>query len=148
MALATLGGVGRLPLAPGTWGSLAVLPLWWLLRPRGLVVYSLLVMGLTLAGLLTAGSAAEALGRRDHPAVVIDEAAGQLLALAWLAPSWSAGLLGFLLFRVLDILKPWPLKALEHLPGSFGVMADDLAAGALAGLAARLLLWLGGYDGG
>lgn len=148
MAVATLGGVGWLPFAPGTWGSLAVLPLWWFIRPRGLGVYSLLVLALTLAGLWSAGSAAETLGRRDHPAIVIDEAAGQLLALAWLAPSWPAGLLGFLLFRVLDILKPWPLKALEHLPGGFGVMADDLAAGLLAGLAARLLLGLGGYGNG
>jgi len=142
--VATLGGVGRLPVAPGTWGSLAVLPLWWLLRPRGPVAYGLLVLALTLAGLWSAGSAAQLLGRRDHPAVVIDEAAGQLVALALLPPTWPAGLLGFLLFRVLDILKPWPLKALEHLPGGWGVMADDLAAGALAGLGAWLLLRWGG----
>lgn len=148
MAVATLGGVGRLPLAPGTWGSLAVVPLWWLLRPQGLAAYGLLVLALTLAGFMSAGSAAELLGRRDHPAIVIDEAAGQLLALAWLAPSWPAALLGFLLFRVLDILKPWPLRALEHLPGSSGVMADDLAAGALAGVVAWLALRLGGYNGG
>ncbi|MCL6622919.1 MAG: phosphatidylglycerophosphatase A [Syntrophobacterales bacterium] len=76
--------------------------------------------------------------------MVIDEAAGQLVALALLPPTWPAGLLGFLLFRVLDILKPWPLKALEHLPGGWGVMADDLAAGALAGLGAWLLLRWGG----
>lgn len=148
MAVATLGGVGRLPLAPGTWGSLAVVPLWWLVRPQGLGAYSLLVLTVTLAGFMSAGGAAELLGRRDHPAIVIDEAAGQLLALAWLAPSWPAVLVGFFLFRVLDILKPWPLRALEHLPGSLGVMADDLAAGALAGLRARLVLWLWGYGNG
>lgn len=142
MAVATLGGVGRLPLAPGTWGSLAVLPLGALLATRGWPVFLLVWLALTGLGLLAAGEAASALGRRDHPAIVIDEAAGQLLALAGLPVAWHTLALGFVLFRVLDILKPWPLRLLERLPGSWGIMADDLAAGALAGLGVRLVVWL------
>jgi len=142
VTVATLGGVGYLPGAPGTWGSLAVLPLWWVFRPRGLAVCGLMWLALTAAGLLCAGRAAAVLGRRDHPAVVIDEAAGQLLALAAFPPGWQTALVGFALFRLLDILKPWPLRHLEQLPGSLGVMLDDLAAGALAALGVALGLLL------
>ncbi len=147
LGVATLGGVGLLPGAPGTWGSVAALPLWWGLSHLGLWIYLGVWLLLVAAGWWAAPRAAELLGGRDHPAVVIDEAAGQLLTLAGVPPSWGTALLGLTLFRLLDILKPWPLKELETLPGGWGVMADDLAAAALAWVGLQVAMWVAGGGG-
>ncbi len=145
MAVATLGGVGRLPLAPGTWGSLAALPIWWALSPLGLGGYGLVWLAMLAVGLWAADRAVGHLGHRDDPAVVIDEAVGQLVALAAVPPSWLNALLGLTIFRALDIVKPWPIRTLERLPGGAGVMADDLAAGGLAWVVVQVvLIWRGG----
>ncbi len=140
--VATLGPVGYLPAAPGTWGSAAALPpalALGLLSPPSLGAAALAVGAalLTLVGVWAA--ARHPSSDEDPKEVVIDEAAGQWLAalpcpflaatpgtaaLAWLA--------AFALFRFFDIAKPWPVSAAERLPGAVGVMADDLVAGALA----------------
>jgi phosphatidylglycerophosphatase A len=134
-----MGGAGHLPGMPGTWGSLAALPLWWLLQrllgPWGYLGAWLVLLAMSL---WVAGEAWSMLGESDHPAIVLDEAMGLLLALAWVPPKWPWVLLGFSLFRIFDIVKPYPLKYLEELPGGFGVVMDDVAAG----LAARLVLGL------
>lgn len=141
-------GAGFLPGAPGTWGSLATLlaaaallgvqgaGLAWdgLLAgtPGGLALVALAV---TLLGVLVGQSAAADFGRKDPGAFVLDEVAGQLIALLPLLPgvpsAWGL-VAAFALFRLFDIWKPWPCRALEALPGGVGIMADDLLAGAYA----------------
>jgi phosphatidylglycerophosphatase A len=126
--VATLGGVGLIRLAPGTWGSLVVLPL-VLLGPAACLVLALV---LTVAGFWAAPRVTT--GRGDDPSwFVADEGAGMLLALAALPAATLPGvLLAFLLFRALDILKPWPVCWADAQPGAFGVMLDDVVAGVLA----------------
>jgi phosphatidylglycerophosphatase A len=136
IALATWGGAGFLPAAPGTWGTLAALPLWYLLAHLGPWGYGLGVAALLLLALRVAGPAQEILGGHDHPAIVIDEVAGLLITLAGLPPTWQAAAAGFLLFRTLDILKPPPIRWFGQGPGGLEVVADDVAAGVLA----RILL--------
>ena len=129
--VATLGGVGLLRPAPGTWGSAVVLPLawlgpWWCLG---------LALVLTLAGLWAVARLPE---RKADPGwVVVDEGAGQLLALAAAPAGWPWVLAAFLLFRLFDITKPGPVGWADRQKGAVGVLLDDLVAGALA---AALLL--------
>ena len=143
--VATAFGLGRLRPAPGTWGTLGatlVAAAWMLLAPAVMVWPGLWVgvMVAVLAGLASCGSAIRHFGVGDPSQVVIDEVAGVWLALAVVPPSLLAAepilclALGFILFRVFDIAKPWPLSWLEHLPGALGILADDLAAGLLAGM--------------
>ena len=140
--LATWGGVGLLPRAPGTWGSLAALPvgwvIWWAAGPIGLLIASIAVF---IAGIPACSRVAEDLGTEDPGRCVVDEVAGQwlTLALAFLlgAPSTLAiWALGFVMFRLFDILKPWPASwADRSVHGGLGVMLDDMIAGIYAGLA-------------
>ena len=134
LALATWGGVGFLPGAPGTWGTMAALPLWWLLTQLGNAGYLLALAALVLVSVLVAGPAQDLLGKKDHPAIVIDEVAGLLVALALVKPNLTAVLAGFLLFRAFDILKPWPISRLNRGTSGLAVVADDLAAGVMARL--------------
>jgi phosphatidylglycerophosphatase A len=133
--LATGGGVGWIRGAPGTWGSLIAVPLAVLLRTGGSGVYWV-GFGLCVAiGVPLTGLAARRLGLSDPPMVVWDEIAGQLLTLGF-APmgllNWSVG---FLLFRFFDILKPGPIRWIDRKGrNGWGIMADDLAAGLVAGL--------------
>jgi phosphatidylglycerophosphatase A len=141
--LATLFGAGRSPLAPGTIGTLAALPaavLTWRFLPLwGQAAAAALVAGV---GIWAAGAAARALGIKDPGPVVIDEAAGLMVAVIGVPFSWTAAGLAFLLFRAMDVLKPPPADRLERLPGGWGIVLDDLAAGLYANLALRLLLFL------
>ncbi|MBI2132322.1 MAG: phosphatidylglycerophosphatase A [Candidatus Tectomicrobia bacterium] len=127
-ALATLCGLGRAPLAPGTAGSLAGAAVYWAAWRAGswvpFVLFALAVAG----GIWSAGKVERALGRKDPPEVVVDELAGQLFCLLGWEPTLTLLGAGFVVFRALDIVKPW--RWLESLPGGWGVMADDLAAGA------------------
>lgn len=132
LAVATWGGVGYLPGMPGTWGTLAALPLWWLLAQSGPWGYGLGVAALLALALWAAGPAQEYLGRVDHPAIVVDEVVGLLITLAGVPFKWQLILIGFILFRLFDIWKPFPVKYCERLPGGWGVTLDDLAAGLLA----------------
>lgn len=139
--LATWFGVGRLPGLPGTWGSLAALPLWWLLQPLSPAAYGLALVCLGLAGIYLSGRAAAGLGQADPPVIVIDEVVGQLLALAPCPAEWYAVALGVALFRCFDILKPFPIGTInDRLHGGLGIVLDDVAAGLVAGLVLGLLL--------
>lgn len=145
LALATWGGAGYLPGMPGTWGSLAALPLWWLLRQLGPWVYGLGFAVLLTLSLQVVGPAREYLGRPDHPAIVLDEVLGLLVALAGVPATWTAVTAGFLLFRLLDILKPFPISWLGRGPGDgLEVVADDVTAGMLARVGVEVVLVLGG----
>jgi phosphatidylglycerophosphatase A len=142
--LATWCGSGLLPWAPGTFASLSALPLAWLLMMAGgvwlLLAATLLVF---LIGLWAAERYMAAVGIHDPTAVVIDEIAGQWLTLAIAPLDPFAYATGFLLFRVFDVLKPWPVSWLDRrVAGGFGVMIDDLGAALYAGGALWLILWL------
>lgn len=150
VALATWFGVGLLRPAPGTWGSAAaaLIALGALLAlPVG---YDRPVLAASAAfvavlGVWAAAAAQRHFGVADPSSVVIDEVAGVLVAIAVLPTAMLADPLvpvasAFLLFRVFDIAKPWPVSWCEHLPGGWGIMADDLAAGLLAGLLTTAIL--------
>ena len=144
--LATWFGCGKLRPAPGTWGSLGALPpalgLFWLGGWAALLAGSLVIF---LVGIWAGQRHATRLGRDDPGEVVIDEVAAQWLALAPLALDWRLWLVAFLLFRLFDIVKPWPASWCDRrLAGGFGIMADDMVAGLYAGAAPGALgggLW-------
>ena len=141
LALATWGGVGFLPFMPGTWGTLAALPLWYYFAQTSPWVYGLGVAALVILGLLVAGPAQKMLGRTDHGAIVVDEVAGLFITLAGLPPTWEHAVLGFVIFRTLDILKPLPIRWFgEGGRGGLEVMADDVAAGVMGRLVIEVVL--------
>ena len=129
--ISTLGGCGLLPVAPGTWGSLVTLPFAWLIADAfGSVWLIAAALAVFTLGLWSSAQYLRRSGEKDPGAIVVDEAAGQLLALAAAPTSvwWYAA--GFVLFRAADILKPWPASwADRKLEGAAGVMADDMFAG-------------------
>jgi phosphatidylglycerophosphatase A len=135
LAGATAFGLGYAPKGPGTAGSLGALLLfaWTGVSPWGIAL-------LLLAGLWLAGQAEGILGEHDPSRVVIDEVVGMALAL-WSIQGWPWLVMGFLFFRIFDIWKPGPVARLQNLPGGWGVMADDVAAGILANLAVHGLVW-------
>lgn len=138
--LATGLGSGLAPKAPGTAGSLVALALWLAFLQAGPspAMQALAVLLAIGPCVLAADWAARRLGRKDPGCVVSDELAGQWLALLAAPPAWPWWLAAFALFRLFDIAKPWPMPALERLPGGLGIVLDDLAAGAYA----AALLWL------
>lgn len=146
VAMATLGPVGRMPGAPGTWGSLAAtLAAPWCFLPLPLGGRLAALAGVLALGTWAAGRAARALGREDPGCVVVDELLGQWTAFApFFLSGWDARtpweLLGlFALFRLFDIAKPWPIRAIDRgVPGGLGIMLDDLAAGVFAAAALAL----------
>ena len=141
LALATWGGVGFLPFMPGTWGTLAALPWWYYLAQTGPWGYGLGVAVLVIGGLWVAGPAQEILGRTDHPAIVVDEVAGLLITLAGVPLAWEAAALGFVIFRTLDILKPFPIRWFhEGGKGGLEVIADDVAAGVIGRVIMEIVL--------
>jgi phosphatidylglycerophosphatase A len=139
--LATFFGVGLFPLIPGTAAS-AVAALAFRLVLHGLPgpVYALLVAVLFFLGVAASAVYAAELGSPDPGRIVIDEVCGQLVALAFLPAAWLPVALAFALFRFFDIIKPWPVRKLERLPGGWGIMADDLGAGLAAAALGRLIL--------
>lgn len=139
--VATWFGCGRSPVAPGTVGTLGALPLHLALRALGPVPYAAAVLAVTAAGTWAAQREAERLGSEDPQSVVVDEVAGVLLALLIARGTGLKGeLAAVALFRLFDIWKPGPVDRVQHLePEGVGIMADDLLAGALAGLVARWL---------
>ena len=136
--IATAGGSGYFPIAPGTVGSAVGVALYFATRPLGHPFEAALLAAIVVVGVWASTEAARHFDREDPGYVVIDEVAGQLLTYLWLDVSLAGAVLGFFVFRVLDIIKPWPAASLEHLPGGWGIMADDL----MAGVYGWILLWL------
>ncbi|MEW8001788.1 MAG: phosphatidylglycerophosphatase A [Candidatus Thiodiazotropha sp.] len=123
-------GSGLLPKAPGTYGTLVGVPLYLLMQPLPLLSYILLVALGFVAGLWLCQRAAEDLGVHDHSGIVWDEIVGYLAAMAFAPPGWIWIVIGFLLFRLFDIFKPWPIRWIDRrVKGGLGIMLDDLAAG-------------------
>ncbi len=146
--IATFFGVGKAPKAPGTFGTLATLPLVLLLNWAGpfyAMGFVLLFLPIAVWG---ADTYAKIIKVEDPGEIVIDEVWGFLITMTWLPMTWQACLLGFLLFRVLDITKPLLIGYLDRkLSGGWGIMADDIAAGIVANLVLQILYvktgWLG-----
>lgn len=141
--VATAAYSGYFPFAPGTVGSAAglvvYLLVWWLPSP---VFEAGLIAVLFAAGVWAGTTAEQYFGGIDPGPVVIDEVVGMLMTLAFIPVGWSAALAGFVLFRVFDVIKPYPADRLERLHGGLGVMADDAMAAVYANLSLRLVMWL------
>jgi phosphatidylglycerophosphatase A len=141
--IATVAYCGYSPIAPGTAGSVAglvvYLLVWWTRSPT--VEISLIVVTFVI-GTWAATHAERYFGAIDPGPVVIDEVLGMLVTLAFIPAGWSAAVCGFVLFRIFDVIKPFPANKLEHLHGGFGIMADDAMAGIYANLVLRLVIWL------
>jgi len=144
LALATFFGVGYVPIAPGTFGSAAGLLLWWLLPPSP-VVHGVAIVSLLAIGSWSGTVAERHFGRADPGQVVIDEVMGMLITLFLNPVGWVGAAIAFFLFRLFDVIKPYPSDRLEHLPGGLGVMADDGMAAIYANLALRASIWLSGH---
>ena len=142
LAVATCLGVGYVPFAPGTFGSAAGLLLWLVLPPSASVQLAVVVV-LFAGGSWAAGVSERHFRSTDPGPVVIDEVMGMLVTLFLVPVGWSGAFVAFLLFRLFDIVKPYPSNRLERLPGGVGVMADDFMAAIYANLTLRVLLALG-----
>ena len=146
--IATFFGIGRLRPGPGSWASAATVLLWaalaHTLAPALRTPIAIaLAIAITLIGIPAATQVARGSGIKDPQFVVIDEVAGQLVALVALPLAWKSFLAGFILFRVFDIVKPPPVRQLEALPDGAGIVLDDIAAGLYALGIVHLLLYVG-----
>src|SRR5215813_2263232 len=139
LALATSAGGGYIPFAPGTFGSLAGLLPWWV-TPASTSFQLMLIAASFVVGSWSGSVAERHFASTDPGPVVIDEVLGMLVTLFMNPVGWTGAILGFLLFRLSDIVKPYPANKLEELHGGVGVMADDLMAAIYANLALRAIL--------
>jgi phosphatidylglycerophosphatase A len=138
-------GSGLSPFAPGTAGTLVAVLLELMIRPLGFPIRLGVTCAVIGAGFWICGESARRLRQHDHPGIVWDEFAGYLLTMLAAPAGWVWVIAGFTLFRVFDILKPWPIRELDHrIGGGAGIMLDDLAAGVAAG---ALLLVAGAVFG-
>jgi phosphatidylglycerophosphatase A len=145
-ALGTFFGAGYLQPGPGTYGSVAALLLWYaaahIFHPGTLTLAlatAFAALAVTLIGIPASTIVARESGRKDPGFVVIDEVAGQLVALILMSPDWQHAALALVLFRLFDITKPGPIRRLEALPEGTGIMLDDIAAGLFALILAVIL---------
>lgn len=146
VTIATVGGLGHAPWAPGTWASLAAVPLvpalGWL-HARSLVAHAAIVIAVIAVAVWAAGRAEAYFAEHDAGCVVVDEVSGMLVGSLFVPATWLAALLLFVLFRLFDIWKPYPANVIDRgWSGGVGVVGDDLVAGLYAGLAARAVLEL------
>jgi phosphatidylglycerophosphatase A len=141
--IATCAHIGYAPFAPGTFGSAVGLVVYYLVRRQASTTIELATIGVVLViGLWSATEAEHHFGGIDPGPVVIDEVVGMLMTLALHPVNVLGAITGFVIFRVLDVVKPWPARRLEHLPGGFGVVLDDAMAGVYGNLLMWGLMWL------
>ena len=131
---------GLMPKAPGTVGTLAAIPMVWAIHVLGAVYGGVCLLILISVAILTSGLSRKLMGREDPSEIVIDEAAGYSVTVFLLPLSWFNLFFGFLLFRLFDISKPFPIRRLERVKGGFGIVLDDLLAGIYAHLILRMIL--------
>lgn len=135
-------GFGCFPKAPGTFGTLAAIPLYVLLQPLGVVAYGLTLIAGFIIGVWLCERVAQDLGVHDHPSIVWDEIIGYLVTMVVAPPGWGWIILGFVLFRFFDILKPWPIRPVDRrLRGGIGIMLDDVLAAVYAWVMLQALAW-------
>jgi phosphatidylglycerophosphatase A len=141
--ISTCGYLGYVPVAPGTFGSAAGLLVYAAVRWSGSSAFELAVIVLLFAvGVWSSGVAERHFGGVDPAPVILDEVVGMLITLAFIPVSIPGAIVGFLLFRLFDVVKPWPANRLEALHGGLGIMADDAMAGVYGNVAMRLLVIL------
>lgn len=145
--LASAGYIGYIPVASGTFGSLVGIPLFWgfdALRATSAPLYLLTYVASVAAACWIAGQAETYLQEHDSHKIVIDEVVGYLAATLFLTPTWSHALWAFVIFRGLDVIKPFPAGYIDqHFPGGYGVVLDDVVSGFYSNLALRVLIAVG-----
>lgn len=146
--LATFFKIGKISKAPGTVATLATIPVWYLLAQTGPFIYMAVTFLLFPIGVWAASIYEERTGTHDSKEIVIDEVVGFLITMTWLPITWQSAVLGFLIFRFFDIVKPPPIRQLDKkVPGGFGVMVDDVVAGIMSSILMQLIYnqtnWLG-----
>ena len=140
--IGTVVYVGRMPIVPGTWGSLVALLVWYIIKPAiSAPLFLLITGGIFFVGIATAEILIKAWDDTDPKAIVIDEWVGMWIALYLVPHDIKWGLIAFLFFRLFDILKPGPIQLMDNLEDSIGVMMDDVVAGILACLMTQCLLY-------
>ena len=128
--IATCFKVGYLPLAPGTWGSIFAILVWWvLLKDLDLLIFGIVIILFFFIGIIVSNVIIDQNDNNDPSYIIIDELVGQWLALWILPDGYFYIIIAFILFRFFDIIKPWPIRFMEQLPKGLGVMCDDLTAG-------------------
>ncbi len=136
-------GSGLAPKAPGTFGTVAGLPLFWFISNYLFSVQLIVIAALFMIGIYFCDKTGKALGVADHGAIVWDEIVAMMLVLAFSPPSWLNWILAFCLFRLFDIWKPFPIRQCDaKLKNGFGVMFDDLLAAIYAILSMKIILWI------
>ncbi len=136
-------GAGLSPVAPGTIGTLVAIPIYLVLASFSTAVYLSSVIVIFMLGCWTSRRTSDALGVHDHPGIVIDEIVGYLVAMLFVPLGWYWIIAGFLLFRIFDIFKPWPISMVErHVKGGIGIMLDDLLAAVYSLLFLHIAIWL------
>lgn len=138
-------GSGLAPKAPGTFGTIAALPIVWLFSTQlPLSMYIVFTLIISILGVWLCGKTARDMLVHDHSSIVWDEIAGMLITMIAVPVSWQSLLAGFILFRVFDILKPWPISYIDkNMHGGTGIMIDDIVAGFLSLGCLHLMLYLG-----
>ncbi len=137
-------GSGLAPVAPGTFGTLAAVPLWFLM-PVSMVPYLLITVLLFVIGIWCCEACAKALGVHDHGAIVWDEIVGYFITMLAVPQELLWAVVGFVLFRLFDIWKPWPIRVIDaKVGGGLGIMLDDVLAALFAGIVMQLLLLTAG----
>lgn len=134
-------GSGLVPIGPGTAGTVVAIPVYLLLQPLSVTVYVALVAALFIIGIPICAHAARRMGVHDHPGIVWDEIVGYLVTMTFAPQGWLWIAAGFVLFRLFDIAKPWPIRLLDRkVGGGFGIMVDDLLAGIFAAAVLQLMV--------
>lgn len=140
LLIATCGYLGYVPIAPGTFGSAAGLAAFYAIRASGSIAVELtVIVALFAVGVWSASVAERHFGGIDPGPVVLDEVVGMLMTLALLPVTLTGAIVGFLIFRLLDVVKPWPSSRFESLPGGLGIMADDGMAAIYGNVLLRVL---------
>ncbi|HID48589.1 MAG TPA: phosphatidylglycerophosphatase A [Chromatiales bacterium] len=135
-------GSGLSPFAPGTAGTLAAIPVYWLMAPLALLPYLLVVLAMFVLGVFLCQATTDRLGSHDHSAIVWDEVVGYLLTMFLVPFDWRWVILGFFLFRLFDVWKPWPVRWLDRkVQGGLGIMLDDVGAAVYAALCLQAILY-------
>ncbi len=139
-------GAGLSPIAPGTFGTLIAMPIYLVLTSFSTIIYVLTVAFMFCIGCWASKQTADALGVHDHPGIVIDEIVGYLATMLFVPVTWYWMIFGFLLFRLFDIWKPWPIKKVDRqLHGGVGIMLDDLLAAIYSLLSLHIVVWSAQY---
>ena len=136
-------GSGLSPKAPGTFGTLAAIPFYYLLCPLPSTIYIAVVIVTFIAGVVICNVASQRLQVHDHGGIVWDEMVGYWLTMFLAPPQWWWIIVGFVLFRLFDIWKPWPIKVADKkISGGFGIMVDDVLAAVYAFVVLQLIAWI------